>query len=144
MRAAAIPPAKKHAPMTYANTRLWLAATRYATRAPTKVPSACARKGKTKCFGSNRCIDSLRLWGSDTSTPAGGAMTSAMLTAPPAIRPTTTASTFRRIFIRVNAPCDDAARQTEPARPDGSRPVLVGCHEGEVECAVPTRPDQGR
>src|SRR5262249_58104903 len=106
--------------------------------------------GKTKCFGSNRCIDSLRLWGSDTSTPAGGgitrglAMTSAMLTPPPTIRPTTTASMFRRIFIRVNAPCDDAARQTEPARPDGSRPVLGGCHDRAGECAVPTRPDQGR
>src|SRR5262245_16381212 len=114
MQAAAIPPAKKHAPMTYANTGLWLAATRYATRAPTKVPTACARKGKTKCFGSNRCIDSLRLWGSDTSTPAGGgitrglAMPSPMLTPPPTIRPTTTARMFRSTFIRVIPPCDDA------------------------------------
>jgi len=54
--------------MTYANIGRWLAATRYAARAPTEVPTACARKGKTRCSGSNRCIDSLRLWGSDTST----------------------------------------------------------------------------
>src|SRR5262249_29378029 len=118
------------------NTGRWLAATRNATRAPASVPSACARKGNTKCFGSNRCIDALRLWGSDTSTPAGGgitwglAATSAMLTTPPTIRPATTARMFRNTFIRVIPPCDDAARQTEAARPDGSRSVLDGCHDG--------------
>src|SRR4051794_29688174 len=131
MRAAAIPPARKHTPMTYANNGRWLAATRYATRVPTKVPTACARRGKTKCFGSNRCIDSLRLWGSETSTPAGGGVTRgvvvtrAMLTPPPTIRPTTTARKFRSTFIRVVPPCDDAKLKggefLAPARPDQGR-----------------------
>src|SRR5262249_28506025 len=45
-------------------------------------------------------------------------------------RPATTARMFRRTFIRVIPPCGGAARQMEAARPDGSRRVLDGGHDG--------------
>src|SRR5690606_5727716 len=51
MNAAAIPPRRKITPIAKANVTGRVAAIRYATSAPTSVPSACARNGPMKCRG---------------------------------------------------------------------------------------------
>jgi len=104
---AAMPPIRKKPPTTEDGIADARGPSKLARNAPTKVPSACARNGKTKCLASKRWIDAFRPSIVVTSAPAGGGMIfplimmSPMLTALPSTRPTTTPRTTRRkVFMR--------------------------------------------
>ncbi len=81
-----------------------LGAMRAAANAPASVPSACARKGKTKCFGSNRGNEAFSPSTVVMSAPAGGGITlplistSPTLTRLPMAKPSTTANTARTVL----------------------------------------------
>jgi hypothetical protein len=71
--------------------------------APAKVPIACARNGKMKCLGSNKCIVAFNPSIVVTSAPCGGGITELLIkiidifATLPTKRPMITASVFLKI-----------------------------------------------
>ncbi len=102
-----MPPARKNTPTANANLSLWVAATIAATKAPAKVPSACARNGKIKCFGSNKCMAAFKPSVVVTSAPSGGGIMEPltwirpMFTMLPVTMPAITAKMFLRMGCMV-------------------------------------------
>ncbi|MNV68595.1 hypothetical protein D3C71_1614590 [compost metagenome] len=98
MKQLATPPARNTRPTTSAGTRLTRPIANVATKAPARVPNACARNGNTKCAGPNSGIAAFRPSVVLVSTPAGGGTScppsriSPMFTALPTMKPSTTAS----------------------------------------------------
>ena len=69
-----IPPIRNSMPMIIDIPRCFDLAIMVANKAPVNVPTACARKGKRKCFGSKKGSADLRPSMVDKSVPAGGGM----------------------------------------------------------------------
>jgi hypothetical protein len=74
-----------------------------ATNAPAKVPSECARNGKIKCLGSNKCMDSINLSVVVLSLPAGGGMIDPLSVMIPIFKvlPIPAPTRIARIFFRI-------------------------------------------
>ena len=139
MNAAVIPPARNKAPTVYANADRRVAAPRWAIRAPTKLPAACARKGKRKCLGVSRWAPAARPSAVVISTPSGGGIrrgpttTSAMLTTLPSTNPRMRARRFlSRIFMVVG----ETGRRFSAAR-DGLSDWRLRRFQGEVVVITP-------
>lgn len=105
IKTLATPPARKNTAIIKAKLSFLPFTSHVVIHAPTKVPMACAKKGKIKCFGSNICIDAFSPSVVVTSAPSGGGMIELLiviniiLTILPMTTPATIANKFLKIVF---------------------------------------------